>query len=176
MLKLAHPVCKRFHRLLPKVLQYSLLHVVQHFRALFNCPKMSVITCWLCCSVRVARGSGMMSFVRFTLRFCLDFVSFGIVDCKVLHWLHHYAMWNPQEEVLDVPLFLLGLVHQFTILRGACGGAVGWGTALQAGRSRVQFPMVSMGFFHWHNPSGHTLALGLTQPLKEMNTRNVSWG
>jgi hypothetical protein len=27
------------------------------------------------------------------------------------------------------------------------GGAVGWGTALQAGRSRVQFPMVSSEFF-----------------------------
>jgi hypothetical protein len=26
-------------------------------------------------------------------------------------------------------------------------GAVGWGTALQAGRSRVRFPMVSLEFF-----------------------------
>jgi len=33
-----------------------------------------------------------------------------------------------------------------------------------------------IGFFHWHNPSGHTMALGLTQPLTEMSTRNVSWG
>jgi hypothetical protein len=31
------------------------------------------------------------------------------------------------------------------------------------------------GFFHWHNPSGCTLALGSTQPLTEMSTRNVSW-
>jgi hypothetical protein len=30
--------------------------------------------------------------------------------------------------------------------------------------------------FHRHNPSGCTLALGLTQPLTEMNTRNISWG
>ena len=30
--------------------------------------------------------------------------------------------------------------------------------------------------FHSHNPSGHTLALGLTQPLTEMSTRNISWG
>jgi len=29
-------------------------------------------------------------------------------------------------------------------------------------------------FFHWHNPSGRTIALGSTQPLKEMSTRNVS--
>jgi hypothetical protein len=52
---------------------------------------------------------------------------------------------------------------------GACGGAVGWGAALQARRSRVRF------FFHWHNPSGRTLALGLTQPLREIRTRNISW-
>jgi hypothetical protein len=30
--------------------------------------------------------------------------------------------------------------------------------------------------FHWHNPSGSTMALGLTQPLKEMSTRNITWG
>ena len=33
-----------------------------------------------------------------------------------------------------------------------------------------------IGIFHWHNPSGHTKALGLTQPLTEMSTRNISWG
>jgi len=31
--------------------------------------------------------------------------------------------------------------------QGARSGAVGWGTALQAGRSRVRFPMVSLDFF-----------------------------
>jgi hypothetical protein len=31
------------------------------------------------------------------------------------------------------------------------------------------------GIFHWHNPSGRTMALGLTQPLTEMSTRNISW-
>jgi len=45
----------------------------------------------------------------------------------------------------------------------ACGGTVGWGTALQAKRSRVWFLMVSLDFY-WHNPSGHTMALELTQP------------
>jgi len=33
-----------------------------------------------------------------------------------------------------------------------------------------------IGFFHWHNPSGHTMALGSTQPLTEMSARNASWG
>ena len=31
------------------------------------------------------------------------------------------------------------------------------------------------GIFHWHNPSGRTMALGLTQSLTEMSTRNISW-
>jgi len=30
--------------------------------------------------------------------------------------------------------------------------------------------------FHLHNPSGCTIALGSTQPLTEMSTRNISWG
>ena len=30
------------------------------------------------------------------------------------------------------------------------------------------------GIFHRHNPSGHIMALGLTQPLTEMSTRNIS--
>jgi hypothetical protein len=41
----------------------------------------------------------------------------------------------------------------------------GWGTALQTGRSRVRFPMVSQDFFYWRNNSGRTMALGSTQPL-----------
>jgi hypothetical protein len=28
------------------------------------------------------------------------------------------------------------------------------------------------GIFHWHNPSGRTMPLGLNQPLTEMSTRN----
>jgi hypothetical protein len=32
-----------------------------------------------------------------------------------------------------------------------------------------------IGIFHWHNPSGYTMALGLTQPLTEMSTRYISW-
>jgi hypothetical protein len=32
------------------------------------------------------------------------------------------------------------------------------------------------GIFPWHNRFGRTVALGLTQPLTEMSTRNISWG
>jgi len=29
--------------------------------------------------------------------------------------------------------------------------------------------------FHWHNPSGHTMTLGSTQPLTEMSTMDIFW-
>jgi hypothetical protein len=29
---------------------------------------------------------------------------------------------------------------------------------------------------HWHNSFGRTVALGSTQPLTELSTRNISWG
>jgi hypothetical protein len=31
-----------------------------------------------------------------------------------------------------------------------------------------------IGIFHLYNPSGRNMALGLTQPLTEMSTRNIS--
>jgi hypothetical protein len=31
-------------------------------------------------------------------------------------------------------------------------------------------------FFNWPNPSSHTVALGLTQPLTEMSTRSLPGG
>jgi hypothetical protein len=36
--------------------------------------------------------------------------------------------------------------------------------------------MVSLGIFYSHNPSGRTIALGSTQALTEMSTRNISSG
>jgi hypothetical protein len=32
------------------------------------------------------------------------------------------------------------------------------------------------GNFHWHHPSGRTMALGSNQPVRKMSTRNISWG
>jgi hypothetical protein len=40
----------------------------------------------------------------------------------------------------------------------------------------INMPPPPQLVFHWHNPSGRTRALGLTQPLTEMSTRNISWG
>jgi hypothetical protein len=47
---------------------------------------------------------------------------------------------------------------------------------LQAGRLRVQFPMRSLDFFNLPNPSSRTMALGSTQSVTEMSTRNLPLG
>jgi hypothetical protein len=43
---------------------------------------------------------------------------------------------------------------------------------LQAAKSRVRVPMKLIFFFNLPNPSTRTMALGPTQPLTEMSTRN----
>jgi hypothetical protein len=47
---------------------------------------------------------------------------------------------------------------------------------LQAGRSGVRVPMRSLDFFNLLNPSSRTMALGSTQPVTEMSTRNLPGG
>jgi len=54
--------------------------------------------------------------------------------------------------------------------------AMGWGTALQAGRSRVRFPIVSFEYFIDLHLPGCTMAMGSIQALTDMSTRNISWG
>jgi hypothetical protein len=46
---------------------------------------------------------------------------------------------------------------------------------LQAGRSRVRVPD-EVDSFNLPNPSSRTMALGSTQPLTEMSTRNLPGG
>jgi hypothetical protein len=52
---------------------------------------------------------------------------------------------------------------------------VGRGTMLQAGRSPVRVPD-EVHFFNLPNPSSRIMALGSTQPLTEMSTRNLPGG
>ena len=59
-----------------------------------------------------------------------------------------------------------------------------WGTRLRSWLRHCptsrkvagSIPDGGIEIFHWHNPSVRTMALGLTQPLTEMSTRNISWG
>jgi hypothetical protein len=71
--------------------------------------------------------------------------------------------------------------HSILLLLAALkvrGEAVGWGTALRATSQEVagSIPDGVTGIFPWRNPSGRTMALGSTQFLTEMITRNISWG
>jgi hypothetical protein len=77
--------------------------------------------------------------------------------------------------VLQIPLFfILSNLRKITAVEN--GGAVGWGTTLQIGRSLVRSQMMSLEFFIDINPSDRTMALESTQPPTEMSTRNISWG
>jgi hypothetical protein len=59
-----------------------------------------------------------------------------------------------------------------------------WGTRYRSllrhsARSRkfaASIPIEVTGFFNWPNPSSHTMAVGSTQPLTEMSTRNLLGG
>jgi hypothetical protein len=46
---------------------------------------------------------------------------------------------------------------------------------LQAARLSVRVPD-EVDFFNLSNPFSHTMALGSTQPLIKMSTRNFPWG
>ena len=61
-----------------------------------------------------------------------------------------------------------------------CGARCWWRSWLRhcstSRKMAGSIPDSVIGIFHWHNPSGRTMNLGLTQPLTEMSTRNISWG
>jgi hypothetical protein len=54
----------------------------------------------------------------------------------------------------------------------ACSSVVGCGSILQAGKFAVSIPDVTEDL-NLPNPSIRTMALGFTQPLTEMSTRNL---
>jgi hypothetical protein len=59
---------------------------------------------------------------------------------------------------------------------GARGSVNGSGTVLTSREVAVSIPDEVVEFFSWPNPSSRTMALGSTQPLTEMSTRNISEG
>jgi len=54
---------------------------------------------------------------------------------------------SPARYISLFNLIILTIIRIHYDLWGERGSAVGWGTALQAGRLRVRFPMVSLEFF-----------------------------
>jgi hypothetical protein len=70
-------------------------------------------------------------------------------------------------------IFEINLMNTYKEI-GARGSVVGGGAMLQAGRSRVRIPMRPFDIFNVPKPSSRTTPLGLTQPLTEISTRNLS--
>jgi hypothetical protein len=86
-------------------------------------------------------------------------------------WQCKSNKFTPQDKKLWASRVVISYCTDHT---GACGCIVGWATMLQAGRLWVRFSMRSLDFFfNLPNPSRATMALGSTQPLTEMSTRNI---
>ena len=77
------------------------------------------------------------------------------------HFIHsgkrYFSAWVSQSLNFNVSYILITLRHCATSRKVA--GSI---------------PDGVIGIFQWHNPSGRTMALRLTQPLTEMSTRNIS--
>ena len=65
---------------------------------------------------------------------------------------HNYFIsltWYCMVQVCQLSLNTVSqvILFNYTLTLGTRGGTVGYGTALQARRSRIRFPMVSLKFF-----------------------------
>jgi hypothetical protein len=86
-------------------------------------------------------------------------------------WMYHFAWYfHNKFQKLYIP-FLLTLYLRTLYTQGARGSVVGWGTMLQAGRSPVRI-QDEVDVLNLPNTSSRTMALGSTQSLTEMSTRN----
>ena len=56
-------------------------------------------------------------------------------------------IYQTRGRLIPEATILICIFTNILIFIGDRGGAVGWGTALQVGRSRVRFPMMSLEFF-----------------------------
>ena len=74
--------------------------------------------------------------------------------------------WTETAKCLDFSIITISYLYLY----------VSWGHCA-AGRNVVDsIPDGVTRIFHRRNPSGRTMALGLTQPLTKMSTRDISWG
>ena len=95
------------------------------------------------------------------------------VSCTLQCTVHNTHTQQDSTKYATIIKFRIGGLHFFH-----------WGTRWRswlrhcATNRKVSGPIPDgvTGTFHWHNPSGRTMALRSTQPLTEMSTRNISWG
>jgi hypothetical protein len=115
--------------------------------------------------------------LMFTLLFCMSFLFLPAFVRKTLCLpnilIRTYIV--PRKSGSHWQEAVLIDIAAYCTYSGARGSVVGWGTTLQAGGLRVWSPML-LDFFNWSNTSRRTMALGSTQPLTEMSTRNLHRG
>jgi hypothetical protein len=129
---------------------------------------LKVIWIWSSYLGQILRGN---PFSRFPTKYLHAFIMYLIrATCST-----HFVLLYLNNNILRRVRIIVYLWVQITVL-GARDYVVGWGTMLQAGRSWVRFLMRSLDFFNWPIPSSRTTALGSTQSLTEMSTRNLPRG
>jgi hypothetical protein len=104
------------------------------------------------------------------------------VYSDIVHMVHNVQVYNDtvhmahNEQVYNETVHIAHNMQVRLSICGARGGAVGLRHRATSRKVVGSIPYGVIGIFHLHNPSGPTMALGLTQPLTETNTRNVSRG
>jgi hypothetical protein len=88
---------------------------------------------------------------------------------KRLYWLHYLC----STKIKLFPLNKCYNIFKFSGAYPSVMSGIQWRSWL---RHCASSRKVAVSVFHWHNPSGRTMALGSTQPLTEMSTTNISWG
>jgi hypothetical protein len=147
-------------------------NVRSNFRQEFHIPKQE-------------KMSGNIEFVSYGWENTVDILSSSALMCGqgslANVWKTHcFATSGYRQTLQGFPLTRstratgrCATGSQSTYELGACGRGVGWGTMLQAGRSRVRLPMGVIRFFNWPDPSSCTMAMCLTRPQTEMSTRSL---
>jgi hypothetical protein len=139
------------------------------------------------------------TFPFFVLEICLNLLKFSLfLSTLLLNLFRLFNRANHFPNLLSVFIhgdgstpILLFLIFKFIMLRKflllrvfwlfcpLVGGTL-WRSCLRhcttSRKVAGSIPDGVTGIFHWHNPSGRTMALGLTQSLTEMSTRNIFWG
>ena len=99
-------------------------------------------------------------------------VNLDLVSHPLLLWLSPYVNRTQIHKRLR---HCHVLINNDTFSSGAGGRSTGWRSWMRhCATSRKVAGSIPDGvieIFHWRNPSGRTMALGLTQPLTEMNKR-----
>ena len=86
------------------------------------------------------------------------------------------ATYRPDFKILFFHCFGFDDFTSGTVFWRAPGWRSSLGRCATSRKAAGSIPDGVIGIFHWHNPSGRTVPPGLTQPLTEMSTRNISWG